>query len=163
MNSDDEDAAATLLGLKPAPEDDKKKDHRGPPKKRKVDERSRREHIAHRDPQQPPSSDDEPASKPKATKKKRKKRKSHAAVEHNYPIPPRVVQICKVPKTHVNQYVDQTFSIVVLHCFSVFMFAHRKPLLWQPRSIPRSPHKHTALTMICRVYLPKRTMSPQQI
>jgi len=48
-------------------------------------------------------------SKPKATKKKRKKRKSHKLIEHNYPVPPRVIQICKVPKTHVNHsYKDMS-------------------------------------------------------
>jgi len=110
MNAEDEeDAAAALLGLiQPSDRsshDGSTADRHRAPKKRKVVHGSARPPHPERDAdQQQPGDDKEPEhSKPKVVKKKRKKRKIHGNVEHNYPVPPRVIQVCKVPKTHVNQ------------------------------------------------------------
>ena len=98
MSSDEEDAAEALLGLKPHDgEGNEREERKGPGKKRPRHE----DHAWGADHQH--DEEEEPDGKPsKPIKKKRKNRKSRA-VEHRFPVPPRVVQVCKVPKSHVNQ------------------------------------------------------------
>lgn len=107
---DEEQAAAALLGLIPHPDhssqDGSKADrHEAPMKKRKVARSARSSHPEHNDDLQKPAGDRELEDSKTKAKKKRKKRKTHGTVEQkqNYPVPPRVIQLCKVRRTHVNQ------------------------------------------------------------
>lgn len=110
--SAEEDAVAGLLGLlKPSNEFETKacepgeerngvmkqdchRIHTSSPKYKRLDEYPRRgTGRIH---------SDKPNSKLKA---RRGKRKDHLIVEHKYPVPPRIIQKCYVPKTYVDQYV----------------------------------------------------------
>jgi len=100
MSSDEEDAAEALLDLKPHDwEENELEERKGPVKKRRLNDDPRARQPRHEAVHQH-GEGEEADGKP--SKRKRKNRKSRA-VEHIFPVQPRVVQVCKVPKSHVNQ------------------------------------------------------------
>ena len=53
-------------------------------------------------------------------KKKKKRRKKVHCIEPAFPVQPRIVQVCKMPKTHVDQYVTALLLLLSLSNESLF-------------------------------------------